>query len=302
MGVDLGIDESGSGDVLVVSVQTGVVEKARKMKSKWRTELRKSGVKFFHSVDYDNATKGIFKHLDRTKRKILLQSLSGNLRKRMLFGMTAKLTISSYNEKTDNKFRSQWAAAYPFAIQVLMLYVHLVMASFGLGDEINVLIEDGHKNAGQALDILQRMKKARDLGHNRIPLRVLTAGLGSKIDNPILQAADMLGYSEWQNLCGVQGDIYRELHVGSSRYQVGYIDLDKKITDIALDIAQRSDKAKALVRQYEWVAKSPNPSKETIDEIVTRIQEFRQNYEEVDDSFAQRDQSSTVDGKDSKGD
>ena len=157
MAVDMGFDESGNKDVLLVSAQLGVVQKARVMKTKWKAALRETRVPFFHSVDYDNITKGVFSKLSREERKELLELLAGHLRKRMFVGLTVKVTLSNYNDKTDNEFRSRWAAAYSFCIQVLLSYANLVMEIFHLGDEVNVLIEDGHANVEQAFQILHRI-------------------------------------------------------------------------------------------------------------------------------------------------
>ena len=65
MAVDMGFDESGSHDILLVSVQVGVVQRAKKLKTAWKTILRENCVPYFHSVDYDNFDKGVFRHLDR---------------------------------------------------------------------------------------------------------------------------------------------------------------------------------------------------------------------------------------------
>lgn len=274
MAVSIGFDESGSGDTLLMSAQIGVCQKARKMNTKWKARLKQAHIPFFHSVDYEKSG-GVFRGLSRDDRRELLRDLAVHLRTRMFFGMTAKITISSYNAKTDNKFRSSWAAAYSFAMQLVMLQTSIVLDAFGLGDEVNVILEDGHRNAMQAMDILQRMKKARETGTTKVPLRVLSSTLGSKADYPILQAADMLGYSEWQNLSqGLQGDIYNELHidVAHTRYQVGYLDLDDEIVDIALNIAKRSDRAKALVKKANWHNRTQ--SHEGLEETIRQIKEY----------------------------
>jgi len=261
MAVDMGFDESGSHDILLVSVQVGVVQRAKKLKTAWKTILRENCVPYFHSVDYDNFDKGIFRHLDRGARNRLLRSLGGHLRRRMLFGITGKITVSAYNAKTDNRFRSEWSAAYGFAMSMLMLQTRILLDGSGLGDEVNVLIEDGHKNSGQALQIVQRIKRAKERGSSEPALHVLSAALGSKADHPILQAADMLGYSEWQRLIHGQQEIYEELHVDNSRYAVAYMDLDKHLVDPALEIAKRSDEAKALLKKAHWHNKtSSQPS------------------------------------------
>ncbi|HEY1801893.1 MAG TPA: hypothetical protein VGG46_13240 [Terriglobales bacterium] len=282
MAVDMGFDESGSHDILLLSVQVGVVQKARRMKTAWKTLLREAKIPFFHSVDYGNFSKGIFKHLSRDERQELLSSLSGNLRKRMLFGITGKVTISNWNSKTDPKFRGEWAAAYSFAMQMLMLETRVILEKLRVGYDVNILLEDGHKNAGQAINILRSIKEKNKHRPEDAVLNILTEGLGSKTDYPILQAADMLGYSEWQSLIQSNREIYDALHVKGSRYFTVYMDMDKHLVDPALEIAKRSDAAKAIFRELDRYRRTG--SVEGLKEAGKRIREFRQKYEEVDNN------------------
>lgn len=287
MAVDMGFDESGSHDVLLLSVQVGVVQKSKRMKTAWKTLLRNAKVPFFHSVDYGNISKGVFAHLNLQERTALLESLCGHLRRRLSFGITAKVTISNWNSKTDNKFRSRWAAAYSFAMQMLMLETRVLLENRNLGYDVHMLLEDGHKNAGQAIDILRRIKLKNKRDPGDMALNILTEGLGSKADHPILQATDMLGYSDWQKL--VQGDrkIFDQLHVKGSRYFTLYMDLDKHLVDPALEIAQRSDEAKAILKKADWYRRTQ--SREGLDEFLERIRKFRQDDAELDERVARRD-------------
>lgn len=49
MAFDLGYDEGGAGDTLLVSVQIALTEQARKLKRQWKAAL--GDVEFFHSKD-----------------------------------------------------------------------------------------------------------------------------------------------------------------------------------------------------------------------------------------------------------
>jgi hypothetical protein len=64
-------------------------------------------------------------------------------------------------------------------------------------------------------------------GENVIPdLRILTAGLGEKKDHPILQAADMVAYSEWQGLTNGDPAIWNAINHGHGPYHTGRVLLD----------------------------------------------------------------------------
>jgi len=73
-----------------------------------------------------------------------------------------------------------------------------------------------HKEAGHRRNARQVFDHCEYLRENDHPLfTILTVGTGSKENNPILQAADMilqaadmLAYSEWQKMCGGNINIY----------------------------------------------------------------------------------------------
>jgi hypothetical protein len=219
MAVDLGYDESGEtgGDTLIVSMQLGITKNVRRMTKLWKQELSKAGIPYFHSVDYKNYTGGVFRNLPRKRREHLLETLARYSRLRLEIGLTTKISQRAYMEKTDAPFRSKWATAYPFALAVLTLAAKLYVEKFDLGHDVNVLVEDGHKNVGQVMEIMKTLKETPK-GPGIEPLNILSYGLGSKKDHPILQAADMLAFSEWQNLSGGDREIYNCLHQ-ESRYR-----------------------------------------------------------------------------------
>jgi hypothetical protein len=121
--VDLGFDESGNSDTLILGAQVGTIERARKMKTKWRAELGKAKVAHWHSIDYRKYGEGVFMHLSANDRKSLLAALSAHLRRRLSFGVIARITVSKYNAKMSNDIRSRWGSAYSAAIQFMLLWI-----------------------------------------------------------------------------------------------------------------------------------------------------------------------------------
>jgi hypothetical protein len=103
--------------------------------------------------------------------------------------------------------------------------------------EFNIIIENGHANAGQTLVSLNDTKKSGlDF---EIPSRILEVALGSKADHPILQACDMLAYSEWQRMTGRETDLYNVMHQDDMLYRPEFVDLDKELIDINYQSAER---------------------------------------------------------------
>jgi hypothetical protein len=226
MAIDLGYDESGSCSTLLVSVQLGVYEQAKKLKRQWKSRLCDAGVKYFHSKEF-NFSHGVFAGLNRTQRESLLRDLSKLIHRHLSIGMTAKITPEIYNQKTTQDFRSTQGTAYTYAVQMLLTasYAYAVRDGVKLRPEFNILIEDGHRSSPQALQSLQDVKK-KGLAFPT-PSKILSVGLGSKPDHPILQAADMLAYSVCQRINNIDSPIYNALHHETSSYQPEFIDFDK---------------------------------------------------------------------------
>lgn len=217
MAVDLGYDESGDEKIILVSMQLATVQKARKLKNAWNHELKEADLNFFHSIDFHKIHGGIFRHLNKEQREALLEKLSRLIRQRCEIGLSVWVDIEKYNDRTNQDFRSRWGTAYSHAIHMLVLIAYLYCKHRALGFDVNILIEGGHRNSDQALQILRDAQKTN--GQPKALLNILNVGTGDKKAHPILQAADMLAYSEWQNLNMGKLEIYNALHVEGSRYQ-----------------------------------------------------------------------------------
>ena len=207
--LDFGYDEGGEGSKLLVSVQLGTTRRLRRFSRRWKTLLRDSDVKFWHSIDYDNFSKGVFADLDGKARQKLLGRLARLIHDHMDVGITAVLDTALFERETDPRFRNEWGTAFCFAVENVAIYAYEWLLDAGRQMEpVNVLIEGGHKNAGQALEHLRKL-----IGNDKAFLRMKTCGLGGKADNPILQAADMLAYSEWKYLTQSGREIFDALHI-----------------------------------------------------------------------------------------
>jgi hypothetical protein len=96
-----------------------------------------------------------------------------------------------------------------------------------------VLIEGGHKNASQAIETLRSQ-----IGDDKAFLRIKSCGIGGKVDNPILQAADMLAYSEWKGLTKSGREIFDALHNGGGPYRAYFFDIAGTIDPIKDGVSQ----------------------------------------------------------------
>jgi len=85
-------------------------------------------------------------------------------------------------------------------------------------EEINILIEEGHPNSNQAIDQIVSWKRRPGA-----VLRITSERLGNKIDNPILQAADMVAYGWWQFKACEDKRIFSAVKRGSPKLMAAFL-------------------------------------------------------------------------------
>src|SRR6202021_3460659 len=101
------------------------------------------------------------------------------------------IDTEEYERISSQRFRNNWGAPYSFAIQMLMLLVYMHLSERGKEDQVvNFLIEDGHSNIGQAMEIIGKSVHSKNTF-----IRLGSLEKGGKLNNPILQAADLLAYA-----------------------------------------------------------------------------------------------------------
>ena len=223
--LDFGYDESGEGNILLVSCQVGKVRRLRRFSRKWRDVLKNANVEYFHAKDYDNLTHGPFKGLSRKQRFKLVGKLAALIRDFMDAGFTARIDRKVYTAETTADQRSRYGSAYCYAVQATVMAAHLFMETKDKEDGANILIENGHRNVGDVIDKLNGLK--REDQYLRVYIK--SCGGGWKKDHPILQAADMLAYSEWQRINQTGRDMFDALNVDGSPYQPLLFDCDAKL-------------------------------------------------------------------------
>jgi hypothetical protein len=238
MAIDLGFDEGGSGDKLMVSVQVGITEPAKRLKKQWKSRLLLANdLEFFHSKDFGNYTGGVFTkaELERPARVELLRDLCGLMHCHLIAGISARTNISEYDANTTPAFRSKYGTAYAFLIDMCLIGAYSLVKDRDLKPHFNILIEKGHRNSEQVAQILERLQAmpaeiAASLSPGDVipDIKILTAGLGDKKDNPILQAADMVAYSDWQGFRGGDPTIWNAIHRPGIRYRTHRVWCGKK--------------------------------------------------------------------------
>ncbi|MEN6537342.1 MAG: hypothetical protein ABFD89_27060 [Bryobacteraceae bacterium] len=228
--LNFGFDEGGAGDTLLVSAQIGPYASVKRLTRHWQDTLRRAGVTAFHSKDYNRRNAGVFVGLSRSKRKRLLHELSQLIHKYMSLGVTTGIDVSLYKNQTDHVYRSEWGAAYSFAALMALGAGYCYLNYAGVHDEgMNVMLAQGHRNLGQAKCLMLL------LIDQRRSLKLKSVDDGIMKDHPILQAADMLAYGEWQRIRGGDLEIYHALNNTSwnQHYRTEFLECDLPLIRMA---------------------------------------------------------------------
>ena len=276
-------DESGTHghSLLTVAGYVADVNKWADFSVEWRRVLDHYKVEFVHAKAFSNAQARIHRHLQRRDRRDLLSALVANIKKTVVAGVFGTIRPAEYKLLTSPRFRSDHGSAYSICVQVCIAALHLFLPAPGRDTEtVRLFLEDGHRNALQALEMIKRAKEDRDpidmRGWQEIevedsdhlpalmpsdngndPLRqkglkIGAYGLGSKRTMPPLQAADLLAYCLHTEIATrshdrfartVMSDLLRD---GLPHY--GFHCSEDRITDLIEGIAEDEKKIAAEKR------------------------------------------------------
>lgn len=113
-----------------------------------------------------------------------------------------------------------------------LLSAYALVTAKGYKPEFNILIERGHRNAVQVMQILDALQELPPSDDAIQDIKIITKGLGEKSEHPILQAADMSAYSDWQGLSQGDDAIWATLHRDGVQYRTWRVHGDKALIEM----------------------------------------------------------------------
>lgn len=238
--IDVGIDESRAPTtgMLVVSAIVGKAADMLKFRSGWSAELQNAGIDYFHAKEHWNGAAKPYHQIGRNERDRLLSRLVGHIHHRFLFGASVLIDETEYKGASSQRFQSQYGSPYGFAFQMLMVSILVELTRQRRKQPINILIEDGHANAKQAIGFIEE-KRSRD---PRKGLTVASYALVGKTKDPILQAADLLAYGVCEFHTRGYSDFMCRLAPAKYRRRFLTLPLDRSTVDAAkTDIMRHHD-------------------------------------------------------------
>lgn len=173
----------------MVSAVVGQTSLLRKFAVAWKRALHCFDVNFFHAKDHWNLHASPYHNLSMTEGRKLLSRLSGHMGKYVEAAISVAINPDEYRSMTSDRFRSHWGSPYTMAIQLLLIVIHNDLQRQKRGHEIANILLEGGPHVHQALEVIEKTK-----GSNFAFIRIAASGCGPKLNNPLLQAADILAY------------------------------------------------------------------------------------------------------------
>ena len=161
------LDEAGSHDdrLLVLSGCLASVDKWLDLESEWRNILAGSpALPYLHFKElWNNPPSRPFRHLDSADKKRILDRVTKIVSETLFLVFTVSVSPVQYHALTSARFRSQNGSAYGLCTQFFLGEINnLLSRPTDDYQVLNVFIEQGHKNAHDAIKFIKGIKAATD--------------------------------------------------------------------------------------------------------------------------------------------
>jgi hypothetical protein len=192
------LDESGthnSSTCTVVAGYAGLQEQWLAFEKDWVAVLTKFKVTTIHGVELA-AFKRQFKTWDDDRRTELLESIASLVSRHQLLAISACMINQDYDDAYASlPKRIQIDSKYAHCFRCCMVKVGSFVRELLPGAKVHYVLEDGHRNKGDARRLFDLSKKS-EVSLSRWPLGDIT--FAGKVDYGALQLADLLSYSAYR--------------------------------------------------------------------------------------------------------
>jgi len=196
------IDESGTHDGSPHTIMAGYVApfgKWIKLEDRWDRMLKRHGVQYFHATEWLQGKKQFKGWTYEQKMQFILEA-EKLIKSYVSFGITAKLGNADYEQHyvAGNRPRKpQLDTKYGICFRMILSVLPRMLDDIAKNpsDELHLILEDGHKNAGDAVRIFRMFK---DEAPPDISRMVNKLSFADKKNTKPLQVADSLAYSAFR--------------------------------------------------------------------------------------------------------
>jgi hypothetical protein len=193
------LDESGTHGGSAYTVLAGFIGSAQKwdeFESKWRVLLTVNGLRYIHTKQLVKGG-GQFKKWSDAKREWLAVYAPKIAEECAMFVISTILQNDDYKHLYIGHTRlngvpidSPYGLCFRLCLQQIITVIR--QNSFWRDVELHIVMEQGHKNAGDAVRIFDGFKRYGDPESSAI---ARTISFATKQEAPPLQAADLLAYA-----------------------------------------------------------------------------------------------------------
>jgi len=196
------LDESGTHDGSQLTLMAGYVGYSgqwRKFDKKWAHTLARFNISCFHAKDFVKATRE-FRGWSNERKLALLTKAEQLCRNHTLFGFAASFKNSDYDKfyvTGERPTKVPLDSRYGLCFRLCLCFLPEMMRQM-FGDReptMNLVLESGHKNSGDAVRIFDLFKKQAD---PRLVKLIGTLTFADKKKCLGVQGADSLAYSAYR--------------------------------------------------------------------------------------------------------
>ena len=159
------LDESENQDhsELVLAGFVSSIEAWASFAVDWKIALDEYGVSHFHTIDFKQPKRKLFRHLSDRQRDELFHSLLGAVRRYVRFGVLVSIRPKEYNAIVTKEFRSRFGTAYTTATVACLALANIMVKQTNLDcDSLSIVLESGHKHARQAVKALEHERELQE--------------------------------------------------------------------------------------------------------------------------------------------
>ena len=169
--IDCGFDESGDCKTLIIGAVFGQTTHMTRLTTGWNRNLGLANVEYFHAKEHWNRLSKPYRRISIAKRKRLLDSLAKLIGRDSRFSIGVAINLAEFERAATPRFKNSYGSAYAFGINLVLTQLRLHLErERRTHEKINILLEEGHTNAQQALDQIRiwKKKQTRRGAQNRI--------------------------------------------------------------------------------------------------------------------------------------
>jgi hypothetical protein len=176
----------------------------------WLSVLKNYRVPYFHATELPSRHSRLFRHLSNDQKRSMVEDLVAVIGRHVNMGVAIVMNPDDWRLSTTDTFRCRHGSAYGICMELVLMLASVMLRKPGQEPErVSVFLEDGHKNAGDAILRASNYKADTepveappgakihewldDLARTRF-MRIGGIGLFPKTTTIPLQAADLYTY------------------------------------------------------------------------------------------------------------